>query len=243
MKAMILAAGLGTRLGPLTSDQPKALVKVAGKPMLQWVIEKLKQCGVDEIIINVHHFADQVQDFLRKNDFGPAITISDESPLLLDTGGGLKKASWFFSGSDPFILHNVDVLSTIDLHKMAEIHKKSGALATLAVSVRTSSRYFLFDEGMNLSGWENTTSQEVILSKTPVHPPVRYAFSGIHVINPEIFKFIEEEERFSMVDVYVRLANNHIIKGYCHSPDHWIDMGRMKDIEKAEEMIRRGVKI
>jgi NDP-sugar pyrophosphorylase family protein len=181
-------------------------------------------------------------DFIREHDFGPGITISDESDLLLDTGGGLKKASWYFTGNDPFILHNVDVLSNINLTEMVKTHILSGALATLAVSDRVSSRYFLFDNGMNLAGWENTTSREVILSKTPVQPPVRYAFSGIHVINPEIFKFIKEEGRFSLVDVYVRLAHNHIIKGYCHSPDHWIDMGRPKDLERAEEMIRKGFK-
>jgi N-acetyl-alpha-D-muramate 1-phosphate uridylyltransferase len=241
MKAMILAAGLGTRLKPYTDHLPKALVPVAGKPMIEYVILRLKSVGIKDIIVNVHHFAKQVIDFIRSNnDFGIHIEISDETGLLLDTGGGLKKASWFFEDGTPFILHNVDVLSSIDLDAMLTSHNAHQSVATLAVSNRESSRYFLFDKEMQLCGWENTLKNERIINMNPGYELARMAFSGIHIIDPLIFKYITEEGRFSMVNMYLKLAKELPVFGFTHDSKLWIDMGRPSDVEKAETLIREG---
>lgn len=197
MKAMIFAAGLGTRLQPFTGHLPKAMVPVGGVPMLERVVNRLMEFGVREIIINVHHFPDQIIDFLlSKNNFGIHIEISDERDLLLDTGGGLKKAAGFFDDGKPFILHNVDVLSNISLREMLALHHAENALTTLAVSNRDSSRYFLFDEKMRLCGWEHTGKAEVRLARDCRIKPLRFAFSGIHIISPEIFSLMTETGRF-----------------------------------------------
>ncbi|RMG16441.1 MAG: nucleotidyltransferase family protein, partial [Bacteroidetes bacterium] len=186
MKAMIFAAGLGTRLRPLTHHRPKALVEVGGKCLLEIVIRRLLAHGFEEIVVNVHHFAGQVEAFLAQHaGFGARIAISDERSLLLDTGGGLRQAAWFFD-EQPFLVHNVDVLSDIDLTAMYQAHLQSGALATLACRRRQSSRYLLFDEQNHLCGWKNVKSGEVRMSRQvkSCHP---LAFSGIHVIDPNIF--------------------------------------------------------
>jgi N-acetyl-alpha-D-muramate 1-phosphate uridylyltransferase len=241
MKAMIFAAGLGTRLSPYTAQMPKALVPVAGKPMLEHVILRLKAAGIKDFIINVHHFAEQVVEFIHEqSEFGVHIEISHEKDLLLETGGGLKKTAWFFEDGAPFILHNVDVLSTIDLVQMLEYHRSCKALATLAVSKRVSSRYFLFDRMMQLCGWEHTGRNELLISNDPGYELSRFAFSGIHIIDPAIFELIHEEGRFSLVDVYLRLAKDYPFFGFAHIPGDWIDMGRPSDLEKAEAMIREG---
>src|SRR6201987_1544253 len=194
MKAMILAAGLGTRLRPLTDDRPKALVEVAGYTLLEITLRRLRQFGIREVIVNVHHFAEMVVDYLKKNDnFGMRIEISREE-ILLDTGGGLKKAAWFFredsaSRDESFILHNVDVISTIDLVKMVEAHEASDALATLAVQKRESSRQLLFDEHLQLCGRRAGSDREPeIVRPSPRMEPL--AFSGIHVISPRILKML-----------------------------------------------------
>ncbi|MBK7173449.1 MAG: nucleotidyltransferase family protein [Bacteroidales bacterium] len=241
MKAMIFAAGLGTRLHPFTEKQPKALVKVGNTTMLELVIHQLKHAGVTDIIINVHHFADQLIDFIKaNNNFDLHIEVSEEREELLDTGGGLKKASWFFSDDKPFILHNVDVLSNVNLNQLLQFHKNNKALVTLAVSERTSSRYFLFDNAMKLSGWENTRTNQEIIVDSKAGNLHRYAFSGIHIIDPSIFGMIQEAGRFSLIDLYLRLAGNNLIQGIAHDAGDWIDMGKPADLEKAALLIRAG---
>jgi NDP-sugar pyrophosphorylase family protein len=214
-QAMIFAAGLGTRLYPLTGTIPKALVEVAGKQMLERVIEKLKVYGVQRIVINLHHFPDQIRSFVRQNkDFGIEILFSDESELLLDTGGGLKKAAKLFDRSQPILLHNVDVLSGLDLCKMADFHYERKAMATLFVQERISSRYFLFDKNQRLSGWRNVKTGEEIIPVKPAGELVELAFNGVHLISPEFLELITEEGKFSIVQVYLRLAAKHQIVGY-----------------------------
>ncbi|MDR1699547.1 MAG: NTP transferase domain-containing protein, partial [Prevotellaceae bacterium] len=185
MKAMIFAAGLGTRLKPLTDNKPKALVEIAGKPLLEHVINKLTAAGFNEIIINVHHFADQIIDFVKqKNNFGVRLEISDERQMLLDTGGGVQKAAWFFDDGKPFLLHNVDILSDINLQTLYANHLETGAEATLAVNSRVTSRYLFFDRTMRMRGWTNETTGEIKPPGTEIDKTwEKLAFSGIHVIS------------------------------------------------------------
>ncbi len=234
MKAMIFAAGKGTRLKPLTNSMPKALVKINGIPMLERVIQKLIQSGVDEIIINVHHFANQIIEFLKENDhFGIRIEISHEEDKLLDTGGGLKKASCFFKDNKPFILHNVDILSDIDLAKMLEYHQQTKALATLAVRERKSSRYFLFNHDNQLCGWQNVKTREII-NHNPSNTINKFAFSGIHIINPEIFDYWPDSSKFPIVKTYLDLSQNHPIVAFPHNQDYWFDIGKPDNLKEAE---------
>lgn len=240
MKAMILAAGLGTRLFPYTGQLPKALVPVSGKPMIYWLIMRLKASGIREIIINVHHFADQLVQYIHDNrSFDIDIAFSDERELLLDTGGALKQASWYFTDGQPFILHNVDVLSDLDLLALSGEHLRSNALATLAVSRRNSSRYFLFDESMQLSGWKSKDGNTKLCGNPDEKSLDAFAFSGIQVISPGIFPLIEEAGAFSIVDLYLRLARDHRIRGIAHDAKNWLDMGRPDDLQKASTMIQR----
>jgi len=235
MKAMVLAAGLGTRLRPLTNDRPKALVEVNGRAMLDLLIERLVSAGFNEIIVNVHHFAEQVVHHLKNSSFpGAKIAISDESSQLLDTGGAIIHARWFLEGDEPFLVHNVDVLSDIDLGKMMEVHRDKPSLATLAVSQRTSSRYFLFDEGLRLWGWENVKEHSKIIVHQAPGELKEYAFSGIHILEPAIFHHISHHGRFSIVPAYLDLAEDHPIHGYLHDPDKWLDLGSPENIRQAE---------
>ena len=227
MKAMILAAGLGTRLKPFTDSKPKALYQVEGKTLLEHAIIHLKSAGINEIIINVHHFADQIVEFihLHKN-FCIRMAVSDETGELLDTGGGLKKAAWFFDNCDSAIVRNVDILSDLDLKSMEKFHLNSHSLATLAVRNRTTSRYFLFDDQMNLCGWENLkTGEKRVARKTITSTP--FAFSGIQIINPLIISEIVEEGKFSLTTLYLRLAKTENITGYVEDGMLWKDVGRM----------------
>ncbi|MCX6251709.1 MAG: nucleotidyltransferase family protein [Bacteroidetes bacterium] len=227
MKAMILAAGLGTRLRPLTDKIPKALVKTGQKTLLENVICHLKEYGIREIIVNVHHFADQVVDYLSENrNFGIEISISDETAQLLDTGGGLKKAAWFFTDDQPFIVYNVDVLSDFDLKQVTDVHNKSAALATLVVRERVTSRYLLFENGNKLCGWKNEATGEVRMSVTTTSEICPFAFSGIQVISPRIFSLITEEGKFSITDLYLRLAATEKIVGYIDQESIWKDLGK-----------------
>lgn len=240
MKAMIFAAGLGTRLKPFTETMPKALVPVAGIPMLEILIKHLQKNGINEMIINVHHFAEQVISFLKENNnFGVNITISDESGLLLDTGGGLKKAAWFFRDNEPFLVQNVDVISDLNYREMLDKHVDSRSLATLAVSRRETSRYFLFNELLHLCGWENTKSGEVRIVRPEACNLSRYAFGGIHVINPEIFTLINRNGKFSIVDTYLDLAEHQKITGFEHSPENWVDLGKPEELLKAEKVLEK----
>ena len=238
MKAMILAAGKGTRLKPLTNNTPKALVKVNGTPMLEMLIDKLKKAGVNEIIINVHYLADQIINFLKsKNNFGIQIEISHEKEELLDTGGGLKKAAWFFNDNKPFILHNVDIISDINLFEMMKFHESNKSFVTLAVKKRESSRYFLFNKENKLCGWQNIKTMESIIFK-PDKDLNQLAFSGIHIINPEIFKHLKNGGVFSIVPLYIELSKSNKIMAYKHDMDFWFDIGDEKKLEIAEKFLK-----
>lgn len=240
MKAMIFAAGLGTRLKPFTETMPKALVPVAGVPMLEVLIKHLVHSGISEIIVNVHHFAEQVIGFLKQNNnFGADICISDESDLLLDTGGGLKKAAWFFNDHKPFLVQNVDIFCDIKYAELLQFHTNSKSLVTLAVSKRETSRYLLFDNEMNLSGWENTKSGEVKIVRPGKEELTRFAFSGIHVIDPEIFKLLNTGRKFSIVDSYLEIAETHNISGFEHNPTNWVDMGKPEQLREVENIIAK----
>jgi mannose-1-phosphate guanylyltransferase len=269
MKAMILAAGLGTRLRPLTDTRPKALVELSGRTLLEITLSRLRFFGVHDVIVNVHHFADQVVDYLKaKNNFGMRIEISREDHLLLDTGGGLKKAAWFFladshrndpsHADDPFLLHNVDVISTIDLARMLQFHTENRALATLAVQSRQTSRYLLFDHHLQLCGRRIDEKNTVIssearnLSSSPPsntslatsHSPLDQspessllqplAFSGIHIISPRLLPLLTEEGVFSIIPSYLRLSTQgQKILAFRADDYYWRDLGRPADLAQA----------
>jgi MurNAc alpha-1-phosphate uridylyltransferase len=235
MKAMILAAGLGTRLKPWTDHHPKALAPVNGKSLLQRNIMYLRQHGITDVIVNVHHFAQQIIGTLEENKgWGSRITISDESDSVLETGGGLQKAGWYFKGEKDFVLMNVDILTDMDLSALIRQQQHSDALATLAVTDRDTSRYFLFDKNGVLSGWRNVKTGEEKTARA-VQPVFQKAFSGIHVISTGIFPLISQQGRFSMVDVYLDLAKHHTIASYDHTGTTLIDVGKPESIAKAEK--------
>jgi NDP-sugar pyrophosphorylase family protein len=243
MKAMILAAGLGTRLRPLTDDRPKALVEVAGRTLLEITLSRLRAFGVREVIINVHHFADMVVDYLQKNNnFGMRIEISREE-VLLDTGGGLKKAAGFFledssALDEPFILHNVDVISTIDLARMVRFHHEHRALATLAVQERETSRYLLFDQELRLCG--RRTDESPV--PTQASSPRALAFSGIHVVSPRLLAMLRENSSFSIVTSYLRLAaNGENIFGFRADEYYWRDLGRPENVALVEQDLKNKI--
>lgn len=238
MKAMILAAGLGTRLKPYTDDKPKALVQIGDYTLLEHTIFKLARCGFDEIVVNAHHFSQMLIDFVNSHDFGVKIFISDESDRLLDTGGGILKAANILDGDAPFLVHNVDIITDIDLRLLYQAHSSSTALATLAVGKRESSRVFLFDSELNLSGWQNNLTGKKIIPDSSRQPLAEYAFSGIHVISPEFFKLINSKGPFSIVDAYLSLCCRNTIKGYDVSNNFVIDVGKPHNIPMAEEFLQ-----
>lgn len=234
-RAMIFAAGLGTRFKPWTDKHPKALAVINGKTLLQRNIEYLQQAGITEVVVNVHHFAEQIIEAIEKNNgWGSYVQISDETESVLETGGGLMHASKILD-SGPIVIINVDILTDLDLVAMISDHELSGALATIAVSNRKTSRYFLFDESMRLCGWRNVQTGEERISRKRDNLK-EFAFSGVHVIQPEIFSLIEQKGKFSMVDVYLRLAGNHVIKGFDHSGAKFIDVGKPEAVKLAEEL-------
>jgi mannose-1-phosphate guanylyltransferase len=244
MKAMVLAAGLGTRLRPLTHDRPKALVEVGGRSLLEITLTRLRDFGISDVIINVHHYADMMVEYVRAaGNFGMHIEFSREDDLL-DTGGGLKKAAWFLGGDssanqdEPFILHNVDVISSIDLHRMFQQHKESTALATLAVQQRTTSRYLLFDEHAQLCGRRFVKEEKTEIVR-PSQQRFELAFSGIHVISPRIFPLLTEEGVFSIVPAYLRLAaQGEKIAAFRADEYYWRDLGKPDNIRQVEQDIR-----
>lgn len=232
-KAMILAAGLGTRLKPWTDHHPKALAVVNGKSLLQRNVEYLQQYGVKDIIVNVHHFAGQIIDAIEKNKgWGSNISISDEQDEVLETGGGLKKAAPYFKDSANFILMNVDVLTDIPLNQLISYHLKHKPLATLATTNRKTSRYFLFNNENQLSGWTNVEKGDTKITRQADHYEKK-AFSGIHIISNRIFSLIQQEGKFSMVDVYLALSSTEEIQSFDHSNTHFIDVGKPESINKA----------
>ncbi len=238
MKAMILAAGLGTRLRPLTDYQPKALVEIKEIPLLEIAIRRLKLFGFDDIIINVHHFAELITCFLKKkNNFGINITISDESDQILETGGGLKKAAHFFD-DQPFLLYNTDVLCDVDLLELYKTHLRSEALATLLVRQRETTRYFIFDESDDLQGWMNIKTGEIKIPGIRQNTFQMLAFSGVHVISPEIFNLMEfKSGSFSIIDVYLDAIPSHKIKGFQHNEGIWLDAGKTENLERAAQIV------
>jgi len=242
MKAMVLAAGLGTRLLPLTDHQPKALVEVGGRTLLDMTLGRLRAAGVSEVIINVHHFAEMILHYLYiNNNFGMHIEISRED-ILLDTGGGLKKAGWFFTGNgsdEPFILHNVDVISAVDLARMVERHKQRGALSTIAVQERETSRYLLFDERMQLCGRRmGRDGKPEMVRQAPEAEAL--AFTGIHVISPRVVGMLKEEGVFSIIPAYLRLAGaGEKILGFRADEYYWRDLGKLSELQQAEEDFRQ----
>ena len=239
MKAMVLAAGLGTRLRPLTDDRPKALVTVGGRTLLEIVLERLRGFGVREVIVNVHHHAEMICAYLKESgNFGMRVEVSREEELL-ETGGGIKKAAWFFleRGSDePFLVHNVDVLSAIDLAGMVRFHRECGALATLAVQKRETARPLAFDGDGQLRGRATAHTQD--------GGGTALAFAGIHAISPRIFAQLSEEGAFSIVDAYVRLAaQGERIMGFRADSAYWRDLGRVEDLRRAEEELGGGARV
>ncbi|HEY2351714.1 MAG TPA: nucleotidyltransferase family protein [Candidatus Acidoferrum sp.] len=237
MKAMILAAGLGTRLRPLTNDRPKALVEIDGRTLLEITLARLRSFGISEVIVNVHHFADLVVSFLKAHDnFGMRIAVSRED-VLLDTGGGLKKAGWFFlensgQSAEPLVLHNVDVVSSIDLREMMQFHAQNRALATLAVQQRDTSRYLVFDEQLQLCGRRIGHEQaQMVRAASSIR---ELAFSGIHIVSPRLLPLMKEDGVFSIIDCYLRLAAaGEKIAAFRADEYYWRDLGKMADLEQA----------
>jgi len=243
-RGMILAAGLGSRFKPWTDRHPKALALVNGKSLLQRNIEWLRGYGISELVVNVHHFAGQIMDELAAHQgWGSEIIISDETKEVLETGGGLKKAEeWLSDG--PFLLMNVDILTDLDLSALIRDHLEHHPLATLAVTDRLTSRYFLFDERQGLCGWRNTKTGEEKIARLPdsgtgadqTGALIQKAFSGIHIIEPAIFPLMRQEGKFSMVDVYLDLAATQKIRGFDHSRSRLIDVGKPESVGQAEQL-------
>ena len=235
MRAMILAAGLGTRLRPITDDRPKALVEVAGHTLLEITLRRLASFGIHEVILNTHHFADMVVEYLeRNNNFGMRVEISREE-ILLDTGGGLKKAAWFFlesGNTEPFLLHNVDVISTIDLNRMLRAHAENQALATLAVQQRQTSRRLLFDSELQLCGRQSGQHPAEFVRPAKEVSPL--AFSGVHVITPRFLGMMTEDGAFSIIESYLRLAGaGEKISAFRADEYYWRDLGKPENVSQA----------
>lgn len=235
---MIFAAGLGTRLKPFTDNHPKALAVVSGKTLLEHNISFLRRYGITDVVVNVHHFPDQIEQLLSDNSgFGSNVTISDERNEVLETGGGLLKALPYFKDEEHIVVMNVDILTSLDLGKMIEAHTAKHAVATLAVMDRPSSRNFLFDETMRLCGWQNNaTGQQRMVRDCPSPRP--FAFSGIQVLSSALLHNIRQTGKFSIVETYLDLAPSFLIRGYDHTGDNLIDVGKPESIEKASAMFR-----
>ena len=228
ISAMIFAAGLGTRLYPLTADKPKALVEYQGMPLLEHVLRKIIAAGIQHIVVNVHHFPDLIIQYLIDHPHDAEIQISDERDYLRDTGGGLKFAAPLLADSENILLHNVDILSDIDLGQLMAYHESNEVLATLAVRQRKTSRYFLFDEEMRLCGWRNSkTGEEIISQQSAVYQEL--AFSGIHVVRRELLDLIPSAEKQSITPIYVELSKTQRLKGFLHNEGSWKDMGKFED--------------
>ncbi|MEI8203298.1 MAG: nucleotidyltransferase family protein [Bacteroidota bacterium] len=237
MKAMILAAGLGTRLMSLTQNTPKALVKCNGITLLEHALNNIKRAGIQEVVINVHHFAPQIISFLEQHQhFGLHIHISDESAQLLDSGGGVLNAQKYFSADEAFLVWNVDVVSNISISNMMETFNKTENFALLAVRHRNTSRYLLFDDNNRLCGWENTKTNERKIMQAALHF-IPLAYSGIQILHPDVFKYNQLKGVFSLTQMYLELCKNHLIKAYPHDEDYWFDLGTPEAIKRAETFL------
>lgn len=239
MEAFILAAGLGTRLQPLTNTRPKALVEIGGTTLLERNIANLAKYGFRKIVVNIHHFPDMMTEFLNTHHFDAEILISDERDKLLDTGGALKKASKLFSGTVPIMIHNVDILSSINLKDAYDRHVRDGNFATLLASRRQTSRYLLFDDTGNLAGWENTAKSETLWTGQPVQNATSLAFSGIHIVNPELPEMLPQEDTYPIIPEYLRLAKDHKVRCLEHSAEKWLDVGKPETLKLAESFVAR----
>lgn len=240
MKGLIFAAGLGTRLYPLTADKPKALVEVVGKPLLWHAIDKLKTVGVTLIVVNVHHYSDLIKEYIESVDFGVEVVVSDESDLLLDTGGGLLKAEPLLKGDQDIVIYNVDVITDMDLKALVDTHIASSALATVVVRKRVSDRGFHFDNDMQLVGWSNSKTKESIVSRDS-SSSVKLGFSGIHVVSPSIFDKIREssfEGKFSITPLYLELAKDQVVSGYLNETGYWADLGKFDQLKGIESNLK-----
>jgi NDP-sugar pyrophosphorylase family protein len=234
MQAMILAAGLGTRLKPITDNLPKALVELNGKTLLEIAIRNLIENDFRRIIINVHHFADKVKEFLNNNTFAADIFISDESDLLLDTGGGIKHARKFFDDS-PVLVHNVDIISNLNLKEFYQYHTIDDALASLVVSNRESNRYLLFNDDNILCGWQDVKKNEKIIVRD--EPSLnQLGFSGIHILNPQLIESFPKEQVFSVIKAYLKIAATEDIHAYVSNDLKWIDVGKVDSLKRAEDL-------
>jgi NDP-sugar pyrophosphorylase family protein len=236
MQAMILAAGLGTRLKPVTDDLPKALVKIDGKTLLEIAIRKLIENDFRRIVINVHHFADKIKEFLDKNTFAADIFISDESDLLLDTGGGIKRAKHLFDDC-PILVHNVDIISNLNLKEFYQYHLIDDAIASLVVSDRVSNRYLLFNDDNILCGWQDVKKNEKIIVRDNIKLS-QFAFSGIHILNPHLIDSFPKEQIFSVIKAYLKIAATEDIHAYVSNDLKWIDVGKVDSIQKADALVK-----
>lgn len=236
MKAMIFSAGLGSRFKPFTNHHPKALALVNGKSLLQHNIEYLQQYGITDVVVNVHHFADQIVHAIETNNgWGSNIIVSDETEEVLETGGGLLKASSLLQGPEPFITLNVDILTNLDINKLVAFHKRHKPLISFGVSDRKSSRYFLFDEGNRLCGWKNiVTGEEKISIAAPELQ--QKAYSCVVVFEPLVFDLIRQQGKFSLTETYLDLAADNVILGYQHAGDKFVDVGKPESVAVAEAM-------
>lgn len=235
MRAMILAAGQGTRLRPLTDKIPKPLVRFYGTPLLEIIIKRLLSFGMEKIIVNIHHLADQVVEFLESRDYyNGRVLISDETDRLMDTGGGVLKAMDLLDNGEPFVLHNVDVYTNLDIHQLINYHLSDNSLITIAVKKRTPSRSLLFDEKNYLVGWQNNKTGEKRIIRNYTGDLTDYGNSCVYVISPEFFKLVSIREPVSLTDIYLTLAKDHIIKGYVHNQDYWYNLGIYDTFMKAE---------
>ncbi len=239
LNAMLFAAGLGTRLKPLTNNKPKALVELNGKTFLEHAIVKLKSIGVTRIVINVHHFADLVEDFIRKNDFGVDIKISDEREQLLDTGGGLKKAESLFIPNVPILVYNVDIFSDIDLKELVCEHSKNEALITMAVRNRDCNRCLYFNENKQLTGWKNKQTGEIKQARADMAQSNPIAFTGIHMVSYQLFDKITETGTFSIIDLYLRLAETEKITAFTDHSKVWFDLGTPEQLKTATNALNK----
>lgn len=239
MKAMIFAAGLGTRLRPLTDTMPKALVPVDGKPLLHHLLVKLQQSGFTQVVVNVHHHAEQIKEYIATHDYGMDIKISDETDMLLDTGGGLRKAAALLQDDEPILVHNVDILSNIDLCKLMASHTPD-RLSTVVVSPRETSRYLLFDNDNYMRGWTNTKTGEVKPANIETTALHRMAFAGIHVVSPRIFELMKPyPEKFSIIDFYLQSLQENDIIGYTPHNFAMLDVGKVDSLTAAEAFIKQ----
>ncbi len=237
MQAMILAAGLGTRLKPITDDTPKALVKINDRTLLEITIRKLIENDFRKIVINVHHFADKIRDFLDSNTFAADIFISDETDLLLDTGGGIKYAQKFFDDS-PVLVHNVDIISNLNLKEFYQYHISDDSIASLCVNKRISSRYLLFNNDNILCGWQDVKKNEKIIIREEENLN-QLAFNGIHILNPQIIDLFPKEKVFSVINAYLKIAGIEDIQAFISNDIKWIDVGKIDSLEKAELLTKK----